>query len=202
MEQIDTRCANEPINSFPLYLHSLLFCLIGKLRRISSTLLMKLYTETILLHSSIIISTFLITKFFPTKFPPALHLIPLTLFYSCIPTLFILCISTLIYPSEYISDFEWTTKTSINLSDYSFSPPFMLLLSLLKKLGRSELKLKISRIGGIWAEETLVRKLVGGSSAIVGLSALIGSKGKTIVVLSLGWIIHLIFLNLLDGIFI
>lgn len=164
-------------------------------------------SETVSLHGCIALSALLIQSFFappkgsrppcvlgPLDFvqadPPShslsssLRLLPLTLFYTSLPTLFLLCISSLIWPDEYALQQSPASGPSTH-PDLStvFAPLAGLLHSLnptttpilawvlekLSWLSRENLHSGVSRVGG-WANEAVLRKGVGGSSAVVGVS--------------------------------
>lgn len=104
--------------------------------------------------------------------------LPLTLFYTSIPTLFLLTISSLIWPAEYAPSPSAAPTPSAESSLEELLGPLassqitLLVIKKLSWLSRERLKSGISRVGHAsgWANEALLRKGVGGSSAVVGVS--------------------------------
>lgn len=92
--------------------------------------------------------------------------------YSSIPTLFLLVISSLIWNAEYTRN--GNPSPTLPPLDRSHHPILAVVLDSLAKLGRGNLKSGISRgvgdVSGEWINEATLRKVVGGSSALVALS--------------------------------
>ena len=97
------------------------------------------------------------------------------MFYSSIPTLFLLVISSLIWNAEYTAQ-SVNPPPTLSTFDRSHHPILAILLDSLAKFGRGNLKSGISKgvgdVSGEWINEATLRKVVGGSSAIVALSGM------------------------------
>ncbi|KAM0753935.1 hypothetical protein T439DRAFT_322823 [Meredithblackwellia eburnea MCA 4105] len=172
--------------------------------------------ETVSLYVSICFSAwFVLTFIFRHKGAKEhIPLLPLTLAYSSIPALFLLCISSIIWGKEYtlspppaaLSSLQevvvQTTKLEqADVRNLSSTFGGRLLLRIVS-LSRSNLQNRVSHFGNVtgWGtNEGLVRKAVGGSSAVVGLSAVLNiSRYKGTFILSLAWVLYLIVLHSLD----
>ncbi|ORY76273.1 Arv1-like family-domain-containing protein [Leucosporidium creatinivorum] len=169
--------------------------------------------ETLSLHACIALASAIFLTF--TRRPSSkfsrssLTLLPLTLFYTALPTLFLLTISSLIWPAEYSPTPSTPTTENPSLESLlgpiATSPTLRAGLKKLSWLSREHLKSGVSRVGNAsgWANEALLRKGVGGSSAVVGVSALLNtSKRRTVAILLLAWSFHLVVLHVVDPLLI
>ncbi|GAA5926483.1 sterol homeostasis protein ARV1 [Sporobolomyces koalae] len=142
-----------------------------------------------------------------------LFLLPLALFYSSLPTTFFLTISSIIWRNEYLPSPAVSSPSPSALLDLS---PYLELLdtssgttrrfeskwaNYLVSFSRANLKSGLAQIGSArgWASEALLRKGVGGSSAVIAVSVVLRiSKRRAVAVLALSWAIHLVLLHAID----
>lgn len=155
------------------------------------------HTETLSLHSCITLFA-LIFQFFTSstnKSTPKnydISRLSLTLLYTSLPTLFLLTISSLIFNAEYSTPHNPSSPAS---EVSPFFTPFLFLPFLPKfpipnpdtsvlhplvkgayesiiGISRGSLKSSVSTFGNTrgWASESILRKGVGGSSTVVGVS--------------------------------
>ncbi|GAA5836318.1 hypothetical protein JCM5353_005986 [Sporobolomyces roseus] len=169
--------------------------------------------ETISLFISIALSAILLAH--PTRLyhnPSDLLLLPLALFYSSLPTTFFLLIASIIWRSEYLPSPSLTSSPSKGIPDFT---PYLSNLNLLHSnevnsewgkwvvsFSRAELKSGLAQVGSNrgWASEAVLRKGVGGSSAVIAVSVVLRiSKRRAVAVLGLAWVIHLVLLHAIDG---
>ncbi|GAA6020575.1 hypothetical protein JCM10207_008673 [Rhodosporidiobolus poonsookiae] len=158
-------------------------------------------------------------------------LVPLTLFYSSLPLVFFLVVTSLIWRAEYTSSSPLSSSPSSSAT--STSSPFAPLLPFLADLqhsstlfasppttstaaspasvaaylasfSRANLRSGLAQVGEArgWASEAVLRKGVGGSSAVVAFSARAVlfrmSRARTVAVLLLAWLLHLVVLHCID----
>ncbi|KAK4056425.1 hypothetical protein OIO90_002568 [Microbotryomycetes sp. JL221] len=162
------------------------------------------FYETASLYSCIMLVAYL-SRFIPSRSGTnrplcSLKLLPLTLFYSSIPTLFMLTVSNLIYPKEYRSASadslraaDLVNKDSVLVEFLSFVCQTLETLSNKLKLpGLSNCLNRFVTMSSTlssssdWANEFLLRYGVGGLSAIVGVSVLLNAPTlRTTMVLGL-----------------
>ncbi|SCV74683.1 BQ2448_7712 [Microbotryum intermedium] len=197
------RCTNvgppESLHPVSLYLRVLSYCVL----------------ETFSLHACIALSaTFFQTFFRTSRSAPLsrLRLLPLTLFYTSLPTLFLLFIVSLIWAEEYSAPSSPLSPAAHLDLPTLLSPIFLPLVGGLPRaddgflrrvswLSRENLKSGVSTFGNVrgWANEALLRKGVGGSSAVVGVAVLLNaSQSRTILILVVAWVLHLFALHLMD----
>lgn len=173
----------------------------------------------------------------------SLRLVPLTFFYATFPVILFLVISSIIWRAEYLPvspasassatppvpfllsslsarlDALYTAHTVAPASSENGSDAF---LRFVASFSRANLKSRLAEVASArgWASEALLRKWVGGTSAVVAFSGtcclsvfalkslLIDvkwqavlfrtSKRKTAAVLLLAWLFHLIALHAID----
>lgn len=115
----------------------------------------------------------------------SLLLLPLSLFYSSLPTTFFLLIASIIWRSEYLPPPSLFPSPSKGIIDFT---PYLSNLNLLPSsnpyeiksewgkwivsFSRAELRSGLAQVGSNrgWASEAVLRKGVGGSSAVVAVS--------------------------------
>ncbi|GAA5901450.1 sterol homeostasis protein ARV1 [Sporobolomyces salmoneus] len=144
----------------------------------------------------------------------SLFLLPLALLYSSIPTTFFLIVSSIIWRNEYLPSPSLSSSPTalLDLSSYvdaltSTSDEFTLAspwANYIISFSRANLKSRFAQIGSGsargWASEAVLRKGVGGSSAIVAVSVVLRiSKIRAVAVLATAWGVHLVLLHALDG---
>ncbi|KAM0789737.1 hypothetical protein ACM66B_006592 [Microbotryomycetes sp. NB124-2] len=164
----------------------------------TAALAMSLF-ETLTWHTSVLVVASL-SQYIPprSRSKPlcSLRLLPLTLFYSSIPTLFMLSVSSLVWPNEYrkksMSAATTTTTMTITEADsFDSMQDLTRIVSHLiaKVVGSSSFATSLvplldtfntssskSMSSDSWANEFLLRNVVGGLSAIVGVSALMNAS--------------------------
>lgn len=194
------------------------------------------FAETLSLQLCIALSALLFSLLSKQRFPsyvpfsllttpltshPSLSLLPLTLFYTSLPPLFLLSISSIIWRAEYAAT-PPLSPTPPLLSRLPRSSdadgPLAKVLARIASLSRENLRSGLSRVGNVrgWASDAVLRKGVGGSSAVVGVSGewdgrrerdgadgvravLLGaSKLRTVGVLVVAWCLHLGVLHAID----
>lgn len=109
--------------------------------------------------------------------PSSVGLLPLTLFYTSIPTLFLLVISSLIFRTEYAKPTSSEPDLGLWLLSGASVPQWIVEVGgerLLRLVCGGASWVGASGVeGGVvrgWANEVVLRRAVGGSSAVVGLS--------------------------------
>ncbi|GAA5821582.1 hypothetical protein JCM3770_005303 [Rhodotorula araucariae] len=208
---IDTlvRCCGSPtkteIEFLLLYLRTLAYCLI----------------ETLSLLLCIAVSSALMAL------PPSrwsdLRLVPLTFFYSSLPTILFLSITSVIWRADYLAPPSstgaspalppflnaLTTRLDALYRSHAPSPSrdatagsqSALLVRYAASLSRANLRSPLAEVGAArgWASEALLRKWVGGQSALVAFSVLLRkSRVETAGVLLVAWLLHLVVLHAVD----
>ncbi|GAA5906884.1 hypothetical protein JCM5296_005556 [Sporobolomyces johnsonii] len=143
-----------------------------------------------------------------------LTLLPLALFYSSLPTIFFLVIASVIWRAEYLAtspsssspipvlDLRARLPTYLRpaLPSQELTPRWALYLA---SFSRANLKSGLAQVGSArgWASEAVLRKGVGGSSAVVAVSVLLRTtKRRAVAVLLLAWVIHLVVLHCIDSV--
>ncbi|BGP35503.1 hypothetical protein JCM10296v2_007341 [Rhodotorula toruloides] len=136
-----------------------------------------------------------------------LALIPLTSFYASLPTIFFLVVSSVIWRAEYLPA---PTKTSSSflldkldslyergkrLPTSTGIDSRLSTIAYLTSFSRANLRSGLAQVGEArgWASEALLRKGIGGTSALVAFSVLLRcSKRRAALVLLLAWLLHLV----------
>ncbi|GAA5872238.1 hypothetical protein JCM1840_004105 [Sporobolomyces johnsonii] len=143
-----------------------------------------------------------------------LTLLPLALFYSSLPTIFFLVIASVIWRAEYLAtsssssspipvlDLRARLPTYLHpaLPSQELTPRWALYLA---SFSRANLKSGLAQVGSArgWASEAVLRKGVGGSSAVVAVSVLLRTtKRRAVAVLLLAWVVHLVVLHCIDNV--
>ncbi|GAA5872047.1 hypothetical protein JCM16303_000957 [Sporobolomyces ruberrimus] len=190
--------------------------------------------ETISLVLSIIIASFCLRRNGRSNLSD-LALLPLAVLYSSLPTTFFLVISSVIWREEYLPSPSLIIAPSSSTSALLDLSPYLEKLELLSStrrdyphktfesswasyivsFSRANLKSGLAQVGSArgWASEALLRKGIGGSSAVVAVSGLTSfggsantnlvvlriSKRRAVAVLGLAWAVHLVLLHVIDG---
>lgn len=177
----DIRCAHAGPPAFA-FASTLACCLLGEQHdpttRPPLQPLMPYSTETVSLHLCVALSALLAHRLIsPRSARPPLHLLPLTLCYTSIPSLFLLATSSIVFVAEYSRQSASEPDLWLWLLNGASLPAFLSSLD-----GGRVLRLACGggswvgarRVEGAvvrgWANEVVLRRAVGGSSAVVGLS--------------------------------
>ncbi|GAA6020503.1 hypothetical protein JCM11491_001378 [Sporobolomyces phaffii] len=195
------------------------------------------FLETISLLVSTMVAAFLLRRTSRSNLSD-LCLIPLALLYSALPTTFFLVVSSIVWRKEYLPSPSLSSPTPVpaallldlspyilasNLADYEFASSWA---KYIVSFSRANLKSGLAQVGSArgWASEAVLRKGVGGSSAVVAVSGTSSesscasrpdgaltipwtptvvlriSKRRAVAVLGLAWAIHLVLLHGIDQI--
>ncbi|TNY22056.1 Arv1-like family-domain-containing protein [Rhodotorula diobovata] len=148
-----------------------------------------------------------------------LRLVPLTYFYASLPVVLFLSITSIIWRDEYLPGPDLPPTSAV-------LPPFLAplttrldalyrshragaateqsgpaLVRYAASFSRANLRSPLAEVGSArgWASEAVLRKWVGGQSALVAFSVLLRtSKTRTALVLLVAWLLHLIVLHAVD----
>ncbi|KAL7342740.1 Arv1-like family-domain-containing protein [Rhodotorula toruloides] len=224
-----------PARRFPLITEAVVRCVGAQAHDESDSLL--LYFRTLgycLIETlSLLLSIGLASRLVAPQSVNGLALIPLTSFYASLPTIFFLVVSSVIWRAEYLPAPTNDTPSSFLLDklDTLYEQGKRLptstgidsrlsTIAYLTSFSRANLRSGLAQVGEArgWASEALLRKGIGGTSALVAFSGawddsrlthagsllharavlLRCSKRRAAMVLLLAWLLHLVLLHAVD----
>ncbi|GAA5848607.1 hypothetical protein JCM9279_002716 [Rhodotorula babjevae] len=145
-----------------------------------------------------------------------LRLVPLTYFYASLPVVLFLTITSVIWRDEYLPSSSSTSSPALppflaplttrldalyRSHRAGTSTPQPAIVRYAASYSRANLRSPLAEVGSArgWASEAVLRKWVGGTSAVVAFSVLLRtSKVRSAVVLLVAWLLHLVVLHALD----
>ncbi|KPV73241.1 uncharacterized protein RHOBADRAFT_55013 [Rhodotorula graminis WP1] len=145
-----------------------------------------------------------------------LRLVPLTYFYASLPVVLFLAITSVIWRDEYLPSSSSTSSPALppflapittrldalyRSHRAGTSTPQPAIVRYAASFSRANLRSPLAEVGSArgWASEAVLRKWVGGQSAVVAFSVLLRtSKARSAVVLLVAWLLHLVVLHAID----